>query len=563
MAAAVSMALLRFAPPGVDTAAHVYQTDLAARLGVVVWDNRWYEGRFSWFTYSPLYYPLSAWIGMWPLAVASGAVGAWATVAFVQAAFGRVARGLGAAAGVAWGAFVLSAAYPFALGAAFGAMALASAAPWLAPTRASLGTGPVEVEATHRSGRWVRGIGFCVAALACGGASALALLGLATAVAAFSLGRGIRRNPTLWLLAVVAVLVAAEVAWMRAFPDFGRYPFWWPDLVEVEAFAAALAAMTWRVRGAEPIFGGAALYAAIGLVAFVVPSDLGANVARVRYGAVVLALVVCALRRWRPVWACVGVLCGALAWNAAPLVGAWVAAPNPPDAPKAYWAPGVAYLRGHLAPSDRVEAVDTVDHWPAARLAEAGIPLVRGWFRQDDFPANALLYRSGPLRPREYLRWLRAQGAGYVVLSAAPPDFSSRAEAALLRSGRSGLTKVFSDGHLSIYRVPLPRPILEGPNSPQVLRMGTTSVVLSLKSAGDYRLRIHYDPYWEPSSGCVSRSGDGMTLVTVSSGRLVLLAQRVDVGRVISVITGSFGQRCAHMGVGPALHVGPRAGSVA
>jgi len=39
-----------------------------------------------------------------------------------------------------------------------------------------------------------------------------------------------------------------------------------------------------------------------------------------------------------------------------------------------------------------VEAVDTAEHWPAAYLPDAGIPIVRGWYRQSDFPQNELLY---------------------------------------------------------------------------------------------------------------------------------------------------------------------------
>ena len=47
----------------------------------------------------------------------------------------------------------------------------------------------------------------------------------------------------------------------------------------------------------------------------------------------------------------------------------------------------IAYLEeARRAAIHRVEAVDTVGHWPAFYLAKANIPLARGWFRQDDFP---------------------------------------------------------------------------------------------------------------------------------------------------------------------------------
>src|ERR1043166_319506 len=102
----------------------------------------------------------------------------------------------------------------------------------------------------------------------------------------------------------------------------------------------------------------------------------------------------------------------------------------------------MGYLHRHLSPSCRVEAVDTAEHWPAAYLPEAGIPIVRGWYRQSDFPQNELLYDHA-LSAVTYEAWLRAQGVRYVVLADAPPDYSARKEAALVRSGRTSLVRVF------------------------------------------------------------------------------------------------------------------------
>jgi hypothetical protein len=82
----------------------------------------------------------------------------------------------------------------------------------------------------------------------------------------------------------------------------------------------------------------------------------------------------------------------------------------------AYWQPAIAFLHAHLTPSFRVEAVDTQGHWPALYLARADIPLARGWFRQDDFPQNEVLYDD--LGPKTYLGWLRGLGVEYVVLRA-------------------------------------------------------------------------------------------------------------------------------------------------
>ena len=74
--------------------------------------------------------------------------------------------------------------------------------------------------------------------------------------------------------------------------------------------------------------------------------------------------------------------------------------PDPAES-AAYWTPAITFLRAHLSPSYRVEAVDTTGHWPAVYLAEAEIPLARGDYRQSDFPQNALLYDE--LGPATYL----------------------------------------------------------------------------------------------------------------------------------------------------------------
>ena len=55
----------------------------------------------------------------------------------------------------------------------------------------------------------------------------------------------------------------------------------------------------------------------------------------------------------------------------------------------AYWAPaGISFLHARDR-QHRVEVVASWGHWEADYLPRAGIPIARGWFRQDDFPQNA------------------------------------------------------------------------------------------------------------------------------------------------------------------------------
>ena len=194
-------------------------------------------------------------------------------------------------------------------------------------------------------------------------------------------------------------------------------------------------AVTARVPAARRLFGLFAVFLVAILVAFVIPSDLGSNVERLKFAAVPIALLAAALapRRIVPVVALVAFACF---WNITALARTARAAGSDPGHSAAYWQPAINYLRAHLSPSFRVEAVDTAEHWPAAYLPDAGIPIVRGWYRQNDFPQNELLYDHN-LAARTYTQWLRGLGVRYVVITDAPPDYSSRGEAALVNSGHS------------------------------------------------------------------------------------------------------------------------------
>jgi hypothetical protein len=150
----------------------------------------------------------------------------------------------------------------------------------------------------------------------------------------------------------------------------------------------------------------------------------------------------------------VPVLALACSWNVTPLIASYAKARADPSASARDWQPAVAFLRGHLGPSYRVEAVDTAGHWEAVYLPESGIPLVRGWFRQDDFPQNHLLYEKPD--GQAYRSWLRDLGVKYVVLTRAPVDYSARGEAALLTAGRSGLVPVFRTPTTTVTGSPRP-----------------------------------------------------------------------------------------------------------
>src|SRR3954449_10260712 len=78
LAAMLAALLLWIGPPGVDWAAHSYQRTFLLEHGFAIWNNFWYAGGTTFVTYSVLYSPLAALLGIRLLAVASVAVGVFA-----------------------------------------------------------------------------------------------------------------------------------------------------------------------------------------------------------------------------------------------------------------------------------------------------------------------------------------------------------------------------------------------------------------------------------------------------------------------------------------------------
>lgn len=518
LAAVLTPFALWLGPPGTDFAAHLYQRLFFLEHGLALWNNFWYAGRYSFVTYSLLYYPVAAVVGLRALALLSVVAAAGGFSLLVGRQWGKRARPSSRAFAVLWPATVFSATFPFTLGTAL---------------------------ALHAGVALQRGrkVVFALLALLTLAASPLAFaflaLGVASAVPGVRAAVGRLRAPAL----VVLCGLALELALFRMFPGGGRYAFALVDFLPAVAFAGLGILATRRVDGARALRALFVLYGLACAVFFVVPSELGGNLARLKYAALPLALLAIGLRGWRPLRVAVPLAAVAAVWNLAPVAGNVARAAADPSAEAAYWRPAVEYLSGRLDPSYRVEVVDTADHWGAAYLPAAGIPLVRGWYRQDDFPANAILY--GPFGAKAYLAWLRRLGVRYVVLTDAPPDYSARAEAALLRSGRSGLRRVLRTARLAIFEVPGPRPIVTGPARARVLRLEPTRVLLEVGARGRYRVAIRHSPYLVAAPACISRGRDGMLRIDVPRAGLVEIDFEVRATRALQTLAGIEGPRCA------------------
>jgi hypothetical protein len=226
-----------------------------------------------------------------------------------------------------------------------------------------------------------------------------------------------------------------------------------------------------------------------------------------------------------------------------PIAASFEKGRSDPSAARSYWAPAISYLRGHLSPSYRVEVVDTTGHWATVYLAEAQIPLARGGFRQDDFPQNELLYDK--VGAQAYRAWLRRLGVRYVVLTTAPTDYSARGEAKLVRSGASGLRRVFRTSTTAIFELPRPTSILSGRGHPRVLSLTATRIRLDLPSAGSYRLAVRYSPYWRAEHACLAKRADGMTTVEPRRAGPLELSFHVSAARALATaVVGARSRVC-------------------
>ncbi len=520
VAAALASLLLWLGPPGADFAAHAYQRNAFLQHGFALWNNFWYAGRYSFITYSLIYYPLAALLGIKLLAVATVATAALAFAVVLRREWGPIARLSSWTFAFVWAGMVLSGAFPFALGAALALLAL-----W----------------ALQSGSRWAFG---ALAALTAA-ASPLAFLLLTFVLAGIGVARWRDARRLLVPAAIIGSMAATEVVLWRLFADGGRYPFSLQELLAACVFCLLGAALTWGVESARPLRWLFIVYLAGCLTAFAIPSSLGENVDRLRYVAIPVAVLALSLRHWRPLPVAVAALALAASWNLTPLAFSFVNASADPASSEAYWQPAISYLHRHLSLSYRVEAVDTAGHWDAVYLPRAGVPLARGWFRQNDFPQNRVLYSDDELAHAAYLAWLRSLGIRYVVLTDAPTDYSARGEATLLRSGRSGLTRVMKTKHLSIYAVPSPHRLITGPGSAKVVGLTETRVTVRAMAAGTYRLAIRYSPYWMASSGCLDPGHDSMIRLRLFAPGTVRLTFHFNARRAVAAFAGRRPQSCS------------------
>ncbi len=520
IAAAIAAALLYLAgPPGGDAATHLYQTELFRQHGIVFWDNLWYAGRYSFVNYSLLYYPAAVLTA--PVVVIAGAVGAGTTAAvlLIQRQWPNLGLLPAICVAISLPLEVIAGVYPFLLGVAFSLWML--------------------VAVQSGALRW---------------ASLLAILAIATHSLAFGMAVLVLASWALtdrtWIASVrhrifAGVLIALaimQLVLLRLFSLPGAHYIFDPkDLIAILVICGvggALSARRPEFRGLRMMF---IIYGLLSLIDYAIPNAIGGNAVRfaATFGIVVI-IIPLAARRFRPALLTVVCLVIVAVWQAIPPVNEWRYSASAQGQSAAYWTPALRFLDAHNDPNFRVEVVQSKRYWEAYYIARDHHAMARGWYRQDDFPANKVLY--GTLTPANYQSWLRTLGVNYVLLSTDQLDFTSIQEAHLLRSGRSGLRAVAHGGAWTIYALPQPTPIVTPTRNAKVVALSGTQLHIAVLHPGWIDIRLHDTPYWSAVSStaqsCIRPAANGMIALRIDRPGMVTLSFEVTPQHMMDALLG-------------------------
>jgi hypothetical protein len=511
LAAATAIVVIRSGPPPGDAAAHQYRTWLVGE-GVLLWDNLWFAGSYPMATYSTLYYLLAAAFGSTVVQVAGVLVSAVCFAVLVVREWGPVAAWSARAFGVAAAGPLVTGTAPYGLG--------------LAAALAAL----VALQRRHRA------LGIVLAALTLAfSALAFFFLGLVLAAAL-----AVRRTNDAGSIAMVGgAFGALGLGWIglwEVFPTAGRYPFAWWTLLAVSGVAGCALALAIRAPAARMLAVLFALWLAASVALFLVPTAVGEIVTRLRYVVFPLVVLIVSLGGSRPRGLAVLTAAGAFAYNVAPYAASLAVRVHGDDhaACAEYWEPAIDYLERHASADHMVTVVATGAHWEAYHLPRAGIPVLRGWYRQIDIVRNGELY-DATTGPDAYRRWLHDNGVRHVVLPDVRLDPHTGArEAALVRNPATGLVPVFVGVDVTIFEVPAATPLLTGPSPARLTELDHASVTGFLGAPGEYRLRLAWSPYWEVTEGAVSLGArdDGTVELEAREPGRFRLDVRLDLGSV-------------------------------
>jgi hypothetical protein len=487
VAAALAFAAIGLRWRGGDLPAHFFRVALVRRDGFQIWNNQWFGGHHT-LGYGALFPVLGAAIGLWTVAVLSAAASAFLADVLIRGAIGRscLPASLWFAAGTVTNVAVGR--LPFALG-------------------LTVGLGALVAAQRHRPVLTV------VLTLATAAASPVVSAFLAVVFAAWAWVERGRARTGRALLAVAAIAPVAVIAIL--YPQGGSFPFHWGALAGTIGLSAAAIVLVPPVH--RLVRATAVVYALAAVVAFVVPTPLGANLTRFgMYAAgpallalvpprrLVLALAIPALWFWQ--------------WS--PAFDAIFRSGRDLSTQRDYYVPLLAYLDRAGAADSRTEVLPTARHWESAFVASA-FPIARGWERQLDIRFNRLFYEPG-LTAWAFHDWLKDEGVDRVALGDAALDDAGKQEAALLEQGLPFLRPVWSNAHWQVWEVVDSPGLIDGPA--RVVRVDAGSVVLDVTRRADVTVRVRGSAYWrtDPPVCVESTADDWVVLRDVPAGRVTV-----------------------------------------
>ncbi len=478
---------------GPDLAAQLHRIDVFKTFGFTLWDAQWFGGHYP-LAYSVLFAPIGALLGAGVLGALCAGAAAWTFARLLRVHFGSQVwlGGLWFAAGTV--ATVMIGQLAFLLGAVVALLVILS----------------------HGSGRrLLAGVLAVLCPLASPVAGALLLL----ALAAWWLSTS---GPARRSLVILAALVCCGLAAVRlGFPQGGTFPF---AATTFAGVAASSILGIWLLPKKEKALRiGAALYGVVGLILFVVPQPMGANLGRL--GTAVAGPIAATVLWPRRRLLLVGVAIPLLLWQWVPAVAEAATGHPDPSRQSAYYQPMLQYLVPRVGVQTRVEIPPTKDHWEA-RWAAAAVPLARGWERQVDNSENPLFYVKGELSAASYGAWLRNNGVGFVAVPDVPLDYAGQKEALLVNSGLSYLHLSYSSAHWRVFQVDGNPGLVEGPGF--MVSLKADRFTIAADRPGPIEVKVRYTPYWSVvgDKACVSPTADGWTELQVhQAGAIEVSAQ--------------------------------------
>jgi hypothetical protein len=470
---------------GSDLSAQLFRIELFRRDGMTLWNPQWYGGHFT-ISYSALYPPIAATLGLVSTTVLSAAGAAWCFARLVLRSFGVSARAGLVLFAMGTGSQVAIGQLPFLMGEA---LALAAC---LAVSRR----------------RWVMaGLFALSASLASPLAGAFLLLVLVAWIVSSPPDRA-------GLVVVWLMTVAPIVATTALFPGTGRFPFPSRDAVLESAMVGVLVVAVGREHRSLRIGGW--LYLAAIALSYAVTSPMGGNVSRLAESVAVpvAACVLWPVHRRRLVLVAIPMLL----WQWVPALPAIVSQPEEPSTAAPYYAPLLGYFAELPTPPSRIEVVPTKAHYEVAYVAPV-LPLARGWERQVDTVENPIFYEPGPLDAAVFRAWLLDTGVQYVALADAPLDYAAQAEGLLLRQGVDGVHVVWTDQHWTVFAVDGATGIVDGPAT--LVASTGDRITLRVDAPGTVRVRVRYNRNWQitPDPPCFGSDANGwITFATTETG---------------------------------------------